>query len=152
MYFQEEMKKYKDKKVKLFIDMDGVIVDYVVGNTIRYDLHRPLINPINKIKELSKQENFDIYILSVTKYSVGINEKLAWLDKYLPEIKKENRIILCREANNMDKSPTLKSNYLKQYKDSKDTLILIDDDPRILEAVRDIVPNVILYKDTVLED
>jgi hypothetical protein len=52
----------------------------------------------------------------------------------------------------MLKSPVLKAKYLKQYKDSKDTIILIDDDPRILEAVADMVPNVILYKDTVFID
>ena len=52
----------------------------------------------------------------------------------------------------MTKSPVLKANYLKQYKDSNDTIILIDDDPRILEAVNEMVPNVVLYKDTIFVD
>ena len=82
----------------------------------------------------------------------GFDQKQAWLDKYLPFIKKDNRIIISREANNMTKSPLLKANYLKKYKDSEDTIILIDDDPRILDAVMDMEPNILLYKDTVLVD
>jgi 5'(3')-deoxyribonucleotidase len=82
----------------------------------------------------------------------GLEEKDVWLDKYMPFIKKDNRVIISREAHNMMKSADLKARYLKQYNESEDTIILIDDDPRVLSAVMDACPDVILYKDTVLVD
>ncbi len=151
MFFINEMNKYTDE-VKLFIDMDGVIADYEVNNAKEYHLKRPLLNNIKLLEQLCKKDNFEIFILSITRYNPGFEEKHEWLDKYLPFIDRNHRIIISREANNMLKSPVLKAKYLKQYKDSKDTIILIDDDPRILEAVADMVPNVILYKDTVFID
>ena len=152
MNFMNEINKYKDTNIKLFVDMDGCIVDYEVNNAKDYDKKRPLFNNIKQLEEISKQDNIEIFILSITRYNPGFEEKHQWLDEYVPFIDKDHRIIISREANNMTKSPVLKSKYMKQFKDSKDTIILIDDDPRILEAVADMVPNVILYKDTIFVD
>ena len=152
MYFMDEMNKYKDTNIKLFVDMDGCIVDYQVNNAKGYDKKRPLKNNIKLLEQLSKKDNIELYILSITRYNPGYEEKNTWLDEYVPFIEKDHRIIISREANNMTKSPVLKANYLKQYKDSNDTIILIDDDPRILEAVNEMVPNVVLYKDTIFVD
>ena len=152
MNFKNEINKYKDTNIKLFVDMDGCIVDYEVNNAKDYDKKRPLYNNIKQLEEISKQDNIEIFILSITRYNPGFEEKHQWLDEYVPFIDKDHRIIISREANNMTKSPVLKSKYMKQFKDSKDTIILIDDDPRILEAVADMVPNVILYKDTIFVD
>ena len=152
MNFMNEINKYKDTNIKLFVDMDGCIVDYEVNNAKDYDKKRPLFNNIKQLEEISKQDNIEIFILSITRYNPGFEEKHKWLDEYVPFIDKDHRIIISREANNMTKSPVLKSKYMKQFKDSKDTIILIDDDPRILEAVADMVPNVILYKDTIFVD
>ena len=152
MNFKNEINKYKDTNIKLFVDMDGCIVDYEVNNAKDYDKKRPLFNNIKQLEEISKQDNIEIFILSITRYNPGFEEKHKWLDEYVPFIDRDHRIIISREANNMTKSPVLKSKYMKQFKDSKDTIILIDDDPRILEAVADMVPNVILYKDTIFVD
>ena len=152
MNFKHEINKYKDTNIKLFVDMDGCIADYEVNNAKEYDKKRPLLTNIKLLEQLSDKENIEIYILSITRYNPGFEEKNTWLDEYVPFIDKDHRVIISREANNMTKSPVLKANYLKQYKDSKDTIILIDDDPRILEAVADMAPNVILYKDTVFID
>ena len=152
MNFMNEINKYKDKNIKLYVDMDGCIVDYEVNNAKDYDKKRPLFNNIKQLEQVSKLDNVEIFILSITRYNPGFEEKHRWLDEYVPFIDKDHRIIISREANNMTKSPVLKSKYMKQFKDSKDTIILIDDDPRILEAVADMVPNVILYKDTVFID
>lgn len=152
MNFMNEINKYKDTNIKLFVDMDGCIVDYEVNNAKDYDKKRALFNNIKQLEEISKQDNIEIFILSITRYNPGFEEKHKWLDEYVPFIDKDHRIIISREANNMTKSPVLKSKYMKQFKDSKDTIILIDDDPRILEAVADMVPNVILYKDTIFVD
>jgi len=136
----------------LFVDMDGVIADYEFDNAKDYDKKRPLLNNIKLLEKASKLDNLELYILSITRYNPGFDEKHKWLDEYVPFIDKDHRIIISREQNNMIKSPVLKSKYLKQYKDSKDTIILIDDDPRILEAVSEIAPNIILYKDTIFVD
>ena len=151
MFFLDEMKKYEGN-IKLFIDMDGCIVDYEVNNAKDYDKKRPLMNNIKLLETISKNPNIELFILSITRHNPGYEEKNKWLDEFVPFIDKDHRIIISREANNMVKSPVLKANYLKQYKDSEDTIILIDDDPRILEAVSDMVPNIILYKDTVFID
>ena len=152
MHFLEEINKYKDTNIKLFVDMDGCIADYEVNNAKEYDKKRPLLTNIKLLEQLSNKDNIEIYILSITRYNPGFEEKNTWLDEYVPFIDKDHRVIISREANNMVKSPVLKANYLKQYKDSKDTIILIDDDPRILEAVSDMEPNIKLYKDTVFID
>ena len=152
MNFMNEINKYKDKNIKLYVDMDGCIVDYEVNNAKDYDKKRPLFNNIKLLEQAYKLDNVEIFILSITRYNPGFEEKHKWLDEYVPFIDKDHRIIISREANNMTKSPVLKSKYMKQFKDSKDTIILIDDDPRILEAVADMVPNVILYKDTIFVD
>ena len=152
MHFLEEINKYKDTNIKLFVDMDGCIADYEVNNAKEYDKKRPLLTNIKLLEQLSNKDNIEIYILSITRYNPGFEEKNTWLDEYVPFIDTDHRVIISREANNMVKSPVLKANYLKQYKDSKDTIILIDDDPRILEAVSDMEPNIKLYKDTVFID
>jgi 5'(3')-deoxyribonucleotidase len=152
MYFLDEINKYKNTNIKLFVDMDGCIVDYEVNNAKDYDIKRPLLNNIKLLETISNKDNIELYILSITRYNEGYEQKQRWLDKYVPFIDKDHRIIISREANNMTKSPELKAKYLKQYKDSNDTIMLIDDDPRILEAVSDMVPNIILYKDTIFVD
>ena len=42
MYLKEFLKQKKDKKIKLFVDMDGVIADYDFGVVYDYDKKRPL--------------------------------------------------------------------------------------------------------------
>ena len=37
MYLKEYLKKFDGEKIKLFVDMDGVIADYDVGNPSGYD-------------------------------------------------------------------------------------------------------------------
>lgn len=152
MFFESTIKEYGDKNIKLFVDMDGVVADYNVGEASNYDQKRPLTTSIKALEKVSKFDNVEMYILSITRMNEGLEEKDVWLDKYMPFIKKDNRVIISREAHNMMKSADLKARYLKQYNESEDTIILIDDDPRVLSAVMDACPDVILYKDTVLVD
>jgi len=137
MFFVNTMKEYGDKKIKLFVDMDGVVADYNVGEASNYDKKRPLLTSIKALEEVSKFANVEMYILSITRMNEGLEEKDVWLDKYMPFIKKENRQVISREAHNMMKSADLKARYLKQFNESEDTIILIDDDPRVLSAVMD---------------
>ena len=57
MYIQEYIKNLGDKKIKIFVDMDGTIVDYVVGSAENFGSRRPLITNIEKLEEISHMEN-----------------------------------------------------------------------------------------------
>ncbi len=150
MYIIDYLNQYKDKKIKLYVDMDGVIADYDVMCAANYDKKRPLVSSIKVLEEISKWSNIEMYILSITRYNEGLEQKNIWLDENIKFIPKENRIIISREANNFIKSKTLKSKFFKNLKRDNSVIILIDDDPRVLEAVNKYSPDVLLLKDTAL--
>ena len=151
MFFKDELETLTGN-IKLFVDMDGVIADFDVGKAKDYDKKRPLKTSIEKLKEISQMPNVELFILSVTRADTGLDEKHTWLDKFAPFFKKENRIIISREANNFEHSAVLKANYLKELEKDDSIIILIDDDLKILKQVKEDVPEVILYKDTCLVD
>lgn len=150
MYLKEFLKQYNNK-IKLYIDMDGVIADYDFGIPKDYDKKRPLYDSIKKLEQISKLDNIELYILSITRMTNGRQEKNTWLDKYVPFIKKENRIIISREENDFESSSILKARYINNLK-TTDTIIVIDDDPRVLKEINNLNKNIILLKDTVLVD
>ncbi len=152
MFLMDEIKKYGDKRIRLFVDMDGVIADYNVGVPKDYDKKRPLYSSISKLEEVSKLDNVELYILSVTRETIGRKEKNDWLDIYAPFFKRENRIIISREEHNYTNSRILKSRYLKKLKRDDSVIILIDDDPSILRKIMDNNDDIVLYKDTILVD
>ena len=115
MYLKNYLKQYKDQKIKLFVDMDGVIADYIFGNAKDYDKKRPLKDSIKKLEEISKMPNIELFIFSATRYNEGLEQKQWWLDTYAPFFKKDNRIIISREANDMIESSILKANYLFEF-------------------------------------
>ncbi|MBR1416518.1 MAG: hypothetical protein IJ572_01710 [Bacilli bacterium] len=153
MYIKEELEKYKDKNIRLYLDMDGTIAHYELGNANNYDLKRPLLDRINKIKEINSLfPNITLYVLTICHEEKNILEKNEWLDKYLPEVIKDNRVIIIRNPKGNVTSAEKKRDYLNSL-ETTDTIILIDDDPRILNAIRkDNKNNVILYKDSILSD
>ena len=152
MYFKDYLSKFNDKKIKIFVDMDGVIADYIVGMPKDYHKKRPLYDSIRKLEEISKLSNVELYIFSSSRFNDGIEQKNKWLDEHAPFFKKENRIILSREANNMVKSSTLKASFFINYQNADSILIVIDDDPRVLKEIAGLQKNIILLKDTVLVD
>ena len=152
MYLKKFLEQYNDKKIKLFVDMDGVIADYVFEKARNYDQKRPLYDSIKKLEKISKMSNVELYIFSATRYSEGFEQKNWWLDTYAPFFKKENRIIISREANEMTESATLKANYLKEYKRDNSVIIVIDDDPKNLKEIKKYNDDIILLKDTALVD
>ena len=152
MFFIDEIKKYGDKKIRLFVDMDGVIADYNVGVARDYDKKRPLLSSIAKLEEISKLDNVEMYILSITRETIGRKEENDWLDIYAPFFKKENRIIISREENNYTKSRILKNRYFTKLDRDDSLIIFIEDDPSILRDIMTSNKDVILYKDTALVD
>ena len=151
MYIKDFLEKYNNE-IKLFVDMDGVIADYIFGVPSDYDKKRPLYDSIKKLEEISKLDNIELFILSVTRMTSGIEEKNIWLDRYASFFKKENRIIISREENNFIESSTLKAQYLKNIKRDNNILIVIDDDPKVLKEINNQNKDIILLKDTVLVD
>ena len=57
MYLKEVLKQFGDKKIKLFVDMDGVVADYIFGSAQDYDKKRPLYDNIDKLEIISKMPN-----------------------------------------------------------------------------------------------
>lgn len=152
MYLKDYLEQYKNKKIKMFVDMDGVIVDYVVGSTDDFDKRRPLTTSISKLKELNDEGNVELHILSVTRMDKGVKEKNVWLDKYAPIFEKENRVIISRESNDFKSSAELKSEYLNGVERDESVIVFIDDDPRVIKAVGELNKDVIILKDTALVD
>lgn len=152
MYLKEYLNKFKDKKIKLYVDMDGVIADYDVGKACEYDRKRPLTTSIEKLKEISKMDNVEMHIMSITRMDEGFDEKNKWLDIHAPFFKKENRIIISRESNNFKTSIDLKTDFFKNLERDGSIIILIDDHPMILHQIEKTSNDVVLLKDTVLVD
>ena len=152
MYLENFLEQYKDKKVKMFVDMDGVIADFDFGNNCDYDKKRPLYSSIEKLEKISKKDNVDLYIFSATRMNKGYDEKQYWLDKYAPFFKKENRVIISREKHDFAESATLKANYMKSIERDGSVIVVIDDDPKNLKAISQSNDDVVLLKDTALVD
>ena len=126
MYFENYLNEFKNSKIKIFVDMDGTIVDYVVGDVINFEGRRPLIHSINNLKNIyDNMENVEIYVLSVTRMNSGIKQKIEWIKKYAPFIKEENIIILAREDNDFLTAKELKANYLEKYKNDDSIIIMV---------------------------
>lgn len=152
MYLKKVLEKYKDKKIKIFVDMDGVIADYDFGVASNYDKKRPLKESINKLRKISKMNNIKLYILSISRKTIGVSEKNYWLDKYAPFFKKENRIIISKEESDIKQSSIIKANYLRDLKRDGSIIVVIDDDPLILKEISNLSDDAILLKDSVLVD
>ena len=152
MYLENFLEQYQDKKVKMFVDMDGVIADFNFGKACDYDKKRPLYSSISKLENISKKDNVDLYIFSATRMNKGYDEKQYWLDKYAPFFKKENRVIISREKHDFLESSELKADYMKNVERDGSVLIVIDDDPKNLRAIRKLNDDVVLLKDTALID
>lgn len=152
MYLKDYLKQFGNRKIKLFVDMDGVVADYIFGSAQDYDKKRPLYDSISKLEEVSKMPNVELFIFSATRYSSGFDQKHRWLDTYASFFKRENRIIISREENNMTDSSILKAEFLARYERDGSILILIDDDPKNLKDVSELNDDIILLKDTVLVD
>lgn len=141
----------KERKLLIFVDMDGVIASYDIGKPYDFDKKRPLITNINTLKRLNSLENCELYILSICKKNYQIKEKNDWLDLNAPFFKKESRIIISKENSSITESGILKANYLNNL-NTKNQIILVDDDNKVLKIVKENVKNIILFQDSELID
>lgn len=86
------------KKANIFVDMDGVLAVYdedIVEHMHKegYFANRPVVNTMIEVVKHLVKKKYEVYILTSCIDSEHCRqEKADWLDKYLPEVKKENRI------------------------------------------------------------
>ena len=152
MNFYEKIKEMsKQKKLIIFVDMDGVVACYDVGNPYNFLEKRPLFTNINILKKVQKLPNIELHILSIGKKDSDILDKNKWLDKYIPFISYDKRTILSKESNNNLEARIIKLNYLKTL-DTDRQIVLVDDDNVVLKTIRKEMDNVILFQDSELVD
>jgi 5'(3')-deoxyribonucleotidase len=96
-----------EKESKIFLDMDGTLARFNVPNALkRFDNEIGFFaklgayRGIEVINELAKKGN--VYIISASPNVQADNDKMQWIEKYLPNVKIEN-ITLCRLGENKAK-------------------------------------------------
>lgn len=133
--------------VAMFIDMDGTIAEYPVLLEDFAKLKGIFLNAnpieivINKLRKINMTNNLDLYILSLARSSIIVDEKKIWLNKYVNFIKPENWIILNREAGEYNNE---NRNYIKALKMEEklknyDAIIFLDDDHKMLKEAKKIL-------------
>ena len=158
-YFYEYIKEFKDKTINIYVDMDGVVADYdymgYVNDGSNNDIYlnkRPIMSAIKPLEEVSKLENVNIYILSVSRFASQVQGKLTWLDNNMSFIKKENINILPRDTNDFKRSKELKRDFLSERLDNDDINIHIDDSHEVMDLLKSMNKNLIILHTTSLID
>ena len=134
------------KKIALFVDMDGTIAEYPVypdgfvtttTNEVFLTV-APLNVVINNLEKVNTIKNLDIYILTLSKSNIIVEEKKQWLKKFVSFIKEENYIILNRENGdyNSENREFIKSLKMKEKLNTYDYVILLDDEHKILKRTQ----------------
>ena len=130
------------KKVALFVDMDGTIVEYRVfpENFVTTETKEVFLNAepleviLKNLEKINEIDNLDVYILSLARSFIIVEEKKQWLKKYAPFIREENYILLNKENGdyNAENREFIKSIKMKEKLDKYDYVMLLDDDHKIL--------------------
>ena len=149
--FVNEIKEIckKNKKVDMYIDMDGTIAEYHLYNPEEisrkmeeeYLKNEPLKNVIDVLEEISKINNIEMYILSLSKTKKITEKKKIWLKKNVPFIKEENWIILTKEIgeySNENRNEIKGKNIELRQKDY-DKSIMLDDEQVVLREAKKIL-------------
>ncbi|MBR1377421.1 MAG: hypothetical protein IJ565_06405 [Bacilli bacterium] len=134
MKFYSYIENNDDKKINIYVDMDGVLAEYDIGN-FDYGTIRPLYSNIKRIEELVKKDNINLELLSICKNNKVVEEKKIWLKKYMPFFDVNKANLISKEEYEGIPSRELKSNYLKENTDKEEINILVDDDPDIIKCV-----------------
>lgn len=90
-----------EERTRIFVDMDGTLAEFRTVDTLEklYEKNyflslNPHYNVVDAVKLLNADPQYEVFILSavLTDSKYALDEKNAWLDKYLPEIDKEHRV------------------------------------------------------------
>ena len=138
----------ENKKVAMYIDMDGTIAEYHLYNPEEisrkmeeeYLKNEPLKNVIDVLEEISKINNIEMYILSLSKIT---EKKKIWLKKYVPFIKEENWIILTKEIGEYsnENRNEIKGKNIELRQKYYDKSIMLDDEQAVLRAAKKMLDN-----------
>ena len=129
--------------------MDGTIAEYHLYNPEEisrkmeeeYLKNEPLKNVIDVLEEISKINNIEMYILSLSKTKKITEKKKIWLKKYVPFIKEQNWIILTKEIgeySNENRNEIKGKNIELRQKDY-DKSIMLDDEQVVLREAKKIL-------------
>jgi len=152
MIFYEKIKaiceKYED--VSFFIDMDGTIAEYEFFTKEYRENNkdglfiniRPLKGVINCLKKINTDfPNIKLYILSLCKFNSDSLQKLDWLSRHAPFIKKDNTFILTRE--NGDYTPEtigeVKAEFIKKMISSDEHVVFLEDTHVNMKNAKDLL-------------
>ena len=140
----------ENKRVAMFIDMDGTINEYIVfsENTVvkemedNYIYISPLSTVLKELEEIGNISNIDLYILSLSRTKNLTQIKKEWRKKYVSFIPEENWIILTKENGDYtnENRDEIKAMKMQEYTDY-DHLILLDDDHGILKQTSNVLHN-----------
>ena len=140
----------ENKRVGMFIDMDGTINEYIVfsENTVvkemedNYIYISPLSTVLKELEEIGNISNIDLYILSLSRTKNLTQIKKEWRKKYVSFISEENWIILTKENGDYtnENRDEIKAMKMQEYTDYYH-LILLDDDHGILKQTSNVLHN-----------
>lgn len=139
-----------NKKIKIFVDMDGTIVECLFDKDDSYKKEgaylkkEPIIPVMEQIDKIDKSfKNVEINILSCSRDEKMSKEKNEWIDKNIPYIKEDNRIFLEKKGPTEDRNK-VKGEYIKNHILQDELAILIDDDRNVLSEAQKIVGDSII--------
>ena len=147
----EKIKAICDSKEKVlfFIDMDGTIAEYTFFTKEFKERNRdglfvnlrPLTSVIKCIEKTKEIPNIELYILSLCKYNSDIIQKVEWLGKHAPFIKRENIFILTRE--NLEYTPEtiadVKAKFINEFLKEDEHAIFLEDTHKNMEKAKDLL-------------
>lgn len=144
--FYERIKEIcnKYKKVAMFIDMDGTIVEYIIypDGKITTEAkglfinNKPVKIVIDELRKINNIENLDLYILTMSRSYIVADEKKEWLKKYVNFIDEKNWIIINRQAGdyNDGNRSRIKAEKIQEKLAKYEHAIFLDDDHNVLHG------------------
>ena len=151
--FFEKIKKIasENKKVAMFVDMDGTITVYDVypesdvnkNMADNYQMLEPVNYVIDILRKINEIPNVDVYILTLSRDRSITEEKKIWLNKYVNFIDEDKWIIVTKELGeyNKENRDTIKAEKMKEKLNKYNYEILLDDDHKILKETQKILGN-----------
>lgn len=110
------------KKINVYLDMDGVIADFNAEENAleRFTTEKGFfarLKPMNAdgMKALLSKEEINLYILSASPNKQADKDKIEWLKKWYPQIKRSHIIIMRNGKNKADFMKTKKGVLLDDY-------------------------------------
>ena len=112
------------ERLNIYCDMDGVLADFnaEINAVERFDKEKgffkklkPLEKNVKALRELIVNVNCNVYILSASPNARADKDKIAWLKIYVPEMVRENIIIVRNNVKKVDYMRTEKGILLDDY-------------------------------------